>query len=421
MGLSQPTSSADGAARFELGKIVAVDPVAFTVDVVTEFTEKHYRDIAVSALYCHGDHDGGIYILPEAGAYCYVMTAADGTGCIIGFVDNPALVQDDAGISFRGSRPQMEPGDIAIRSRDGNFVEVLRGGLVRIGATGMAQRMYIPVDNLIRDVFEQYEAVSPLGEVTWLHSELVTAVDPTADATNTAARLTYRLKRTAQDSVIDVLFPVEITVGELSDRTLISDQDKLHKFAHDPEIREHVGLGFTEGTEGAVSITVKLPGVSPVVFTVQVSKDGDMFVMSKSTIHVETKKLFVAVGETAQVTVGDSVILTVNTDGSVELSAASVAITAPAITLNGVVALNTPAVSLSGLTPANPLVPMTFADPELFARFTAAISGLQLIPAALAALPLPLADLAEHFAFADLILLLQSLQARFPMPTPPAP
>lgn len=379
-GMSQTTAASDGAAKFELGKIVAVDPVAFTVDVVTEFTEKHYRDIAVGALYCHGEHDGGIYILPEAGAYCYVMTAADGTGCILGFVDNPALVRDGQGVSFRGSRPQMEPGDIVIRSRDGNFVEVLRGGIVRVGASGMAQRLYLPVQNLIRDVFEQYEAVSPLGEVTWLHSELVTAVDPSAVATDTAARLTYRLKRTAQDNVVDTLFPVEITVGELTDRTLISVQDKLHKFAHDPDMCEYVGLGFTEGTSGAVSITVKLPGVSPVAFAVQISKDGDMFVMSKATVHIETKKLFVAAEEEVrvvvsrggrlEVAVGDTAVLTVNNAGVVTLAASSIV-------------LNTP-------------VPILGNDPAVVPLFTAALAELQ----ALATFPC-------------LVSLLQSLQARF--------
>jgi hypothetical protein len=61
----------------------------------------------------------------------------------------------------------MNPGDIAINTRDGNHIILRRGGAIQIGATPIAQRLYLPLGNVIRDFAQNYHLTTPGGELSW--------------------------------------------------------------------------------------------------------------------------------------------------------------------------------------------------------------------------------------------------------------
>lgn len=70
-------------------------------------------------------------------------------------------------VSFKAGRPNLQQGDIMIRTRDGNGVWFRRGGVVEVGATSIAKRIYIPLLNYIRDFCENYELSTGGGRLSW--------------------------------------------------------------------------------------------------------------------------------------------------------------------------------------------------------------------------------------------------------------
>ena len=52
-------------------------------------------------------------------------------------------------------------------TRDGSFVLVHRGGVIQIGSSALAQRVYLPIGNYIRDFCEAYSLDCFGGDVTW--------------------------------------------------------------------------------------------------------------------------------------------------------------------------------------------------------------------------------------------------------------
>lgn len=168
------------------GRVVNVNVVKWTVDVVAQFDRKRYFNIQVGSPYMHHSNGEGVYIVPEVGATCMVCIPSDSSApFVLAFTMAHELVDDatdDApqgtnshggavpnatDASFAGGRPKAIPGSIYMRTRDGNFVSLHRGGVLSLGATELAQRIYIPLSNLITDISENYEHHNSAGSVKW--------------------------------------------------------------------------------------------------------------------------------------------------------------------------------------------------------------------------------------------------------------
>ena len=77
----------------------------------------------------------------------------------------------------------MNPGDIGMTTRDGNFIMLRRGGIVQLGATAMAQTVYIPIRNYIKQFCENYELHTLGGDVEWRVDRVES--DPSGQAPST--------------------------------------------------------------------------------------------------------------------------------------------------------------------------------------------------------------------------------------------
>jgi len=153
-------------ALVETGRITNVDIERWSVDAVSEHAGKQWFDIQVMNPYLHYMNGEGSYTVPEVGAMVWVCSPSSGedsTPFILGY----QAPHDEDNDSFRCGRQSLNPGDIVMRTRDENFIIVRRGGVVQIGATPTAQRMYIPIGNLIRDFCENYELNTFGGELLW--------------------------------------------------------------------------------------------------------------------------------------------------------------------------------------------------------------------------------------------------------------
>jgi hypothetical protein len=169
--------------RLEEAVVTDVDRKTYTITVDTKHSSKTVTDIQVGSPYHHHDSGEGIHHLPEVGAICYLAFPSDntppfvltylGAASVVSTADGtparstPDGAGSDTDVSFRSKRPALNPGDIAITTRDENFLYLRRGGIVQIGATPISQRIYIPILNYIKDFCENYEMQTFGGDVAW--------------------------------------------------------------------------------------------------------------------------------------------------------------------------------------------------------------------------------------------------------------
>lgn len=175
-----------GATSIEEGRIFNVHMKRWTADVRTAVSQRTYLDVPWSNPYLHFSGGEGIFFMPEVGAKCMVCTPGDNTPFILCFVtahERPDAEEDDgsgatdgttgedgepkSNVSFKAGRPDLQQGDIMIRTRDGNGIWFRRGGVLEVGATAIAKRIYIPLLNYIRDFCENYELSTGGGQLTW--------------------------------------------------------------------------------------------------------------------------------------------------------------------------------------------------------------------------------------------------------------
>lgn len=212
-------------AEFIQGKVVNLNLVNWTVDVVSQFDRKRYFDIQVGSPYMHFSNGEGLSIFPEIGAKCMVCLPSDSSppyvSSFIMPVENVDLATADAplgttsqskptasssGASFAGGRPRAKPGDIMMRTRDDNFVILHRGGVLQLGATELAQRIYIPLNNLIMDVSENYAHHNAGGSTLW-------SVQTAPSLENFPSEYTHVCRVFANDKNADV----RVRIGKVSD------------------------------------------------------------------------------------------------------------------------------------------------------------------------------------------------------------
>ena len=248
--MSGPASGGVTPARTLEATVVGIDKATYRVTVKYNHVPGGAPDVRLTSMYSHAAEGEGGDIFPEIGANCYVgfPSEPDGRPYILAYVMPPTNIAGD-----QGTRGEKNGGDFVFSTRDGNTVALRRGGLVQISASPLCQRFYVPVGNIIRDLFAQREDVSLLGRMEWVHGE-------TGSGSKTKA--TYRLE--LKDAVEDTFPTVELEVS--SERTDLMPLYVNTEFdIPDPFIPtpSHLRLKVTDAT-GSMQ-----------VFTFQVNRAGD--------------------------------------------------------------------------------------------------------------------------------------------------
>lgn len=138
-----------GSARIEIGVIAAVNTEEAVCTVRTETSEVFHDNIPFATVGLHQETGTGLSYFPQAGETVLVLTTSDGKRCVLAYL--PAV--DDKGTYIAG-RDNSNPGDWKLSGADGNFLEILRGGIVRLGASGICQTIYIPTRALVHQISE---------------------------------------------------------------------------------------------------------------------------------------------------------------------------------------------------------------------------------------------------------------------------
>lgn len=220
-------------AHIHEGQVVDVNLVNWTVDVITKYDQKYYLNVQVSSPYMHFNRGEGFFAMPDVGAKCHVCVPSDGPPpYVLDFImpqetidgtsdDAPdgtdgskgGVTQSATAASFAGGRKRAKPGDIGITGRDGQFVILHRGGVLQIGSTSLAQRIYIPLQNLITDISQNYRHYNTGGSVNWFVANGESSSNPP-----TVCRHTYQLLANDEKAT------VRVAIGKLSD--VITEPDE---------------------------------------------------------------------------------------------------------------------------------------------------------------------------------------------------
>ena len=159
-----PVKSGPKAAHIHQAKVLDVNIANWTLSVQTEFTKKPLTDIPFAVPYMHPHNGEGIYFMPEVGSICWMCEPSDGAKAFVIAWAPPSV---DGPGQFRGHRQDLNPGDIWLGTRDENFLVLRRGGVVQIGGTGLCQRIFLPINNTIKDFCENYGLHTLGGDLEW--------------------------------------------------------------------------------------------------------------------------------------------------------------------------------------------------------------------------------------------------------------
>ena len=352
--MSINADKASAAPSIFRGVVETVHVSSFSVDVRSDSAQRTFYDCPVAGLYMHPDHGGGVYHLPEVGAACYVMVLPDETQFVLGFQieETPRkssfeqVNESDFIKSFHGEREPMEPGDIFLGTADNNKIVVRKGGIVQVSATGLSQRLYIPIENIVRDYFQKYQAISPVGEIEWGHATLVAGENPAGGAGSlensdyfldedqknalkaieqTPVLVKYNIKDLCQEDVTKGKFSVELRMGRLTTETLDPEEDIEHIFAQsqyksgesrtDNPVRASLSadpnMGVRVEEKGILSCTIYChdegANKDKVTYAFQINRDGDNFIFSRGHVHVEiAETVYANVRKGAKIEYGDA-------------------------------------------------------------------------------------------------------------------
>lgn len=301
------------------GKVVDLNQNLWTVDVISQFDQKWYLNIQVGSPYMHAKRGEGIFVMPEIGAKCHVCIPSD--NCppfVLDFImpqeaqldattdDAPGGTEEATDSSFAGGRVRAKPGDIIMRGRDGNFVVLHRGGVLQIGASELAQRIYIPLQNLVSDISQNYRHYNTGGSINWFLASGESETNP-----STIRKETYRLLAGDKRATI------RVACGPLKD-TVAEPQDGATSHL------EQLEIGTEEDGPIVMEVTIAPDGFSPdsgapdgdtpdqTVLRYFFDKKGNAFLRSEGSVLLMTrKKLRVVSEDNIDITTSKSFTLTV--------------------------------------------------------------------------------------------------------------
>lgn len=304
------------------GRVIAVNPATWTVDVMASFDRHFWRDIQVSSMYMHYHSGEGFFCIPEVGALCNVMIPSDDTPpYIMSFLAPPdfrrgAPGTDAANTSnahFDGGKTVGIPGDMGIRGRDGNRVILHRGGVLEVGSTELCMRMFLPINHHMLDVANLYEIITAGGSMHWG----VDIVDEPTDNSKTRKIATYRVRAGDQTCDVRVSTGGFDSLGERDDLEDIrgylsalgadtSSNPLIHEVVFAPGGFLANGSPVSDGTRKSSVLrsfydksgNTLLRSTGGLV----VSFEKDIYLRTTETIHVKAKSLEMDLSEGANIT-----------------------------------------------------------------------------------------------------------------------
>lgn len=310
-------SAGSDPADIVQGKVINVNMALYTVDVYSSFDRKRYMDVPVSSPYMHYANGEGLSVIPEVGSVCYICTPGDSSGpFVLAFVmphanvdtsteDSPqgqrskSTPTGGGDASYAGNRPKGKPGDVSLSTRDGNFVRLHRGGVLQIGASELAQRIYVPLGNLVTDISENYQHLNTGGAISW-------GIQDGPSEEKFPAQFLHTFRVFANDKFADIKLAMGRVFNPVPDYgSGTNNTDSV------PCIME---LAIAPKSFDAVTGDIKNnePSVETILHFL-FDRDGNMFLQVKGRVKLKCEKTFeLNVTEAVTVTAGGDMNYTAN-------------------------------------------------------------------------------------------------------------
>ena len=157
--------------RVYIGRVLKVDRVNWTIDAIGQNNEMLF-DIPIMPLYI-GREGNGIFYLPEVDSTILLCQTTEGDvpfvlgGASVPFDNEEESDTESPAPNYRQNRPVLNQGDVMMSAPGGNFLVLRRGGVLELGASQIARRFYVPLQNMIRDFCSNYEMHTSGGKYEW--------------------------------------------------------------------------------------------------------------------------------------------------------------------------------------------------------------------------------------------------------------
>ncbi|KKN98599.1 hypothetical protein LCGC14_0147110 [marine sediment metagenome] len=145
-------------------RVSNVDLDKYTLTAVGDIGNRSFFSLPWASPYVNINQGQGTYCIPEVGSRGYVVIPSDNTDPFF-----LTFIMPQSTDFYRGGRSKkLNPGDQVMISEDGNGVIVRKGGVTQIMSTPICQRMFIPINNFIKDYCENFQLFSAGGTMTWV-------------------------------------------------------------------------------------------------------------------------------------------------------------------------------------------------------------------------------------------------------------
>lgn len=328
-------------------RVINVDLVNYTVDVFSQFDQMLLVAVPIGSPYLHSNRGDGFSVTPEVGAKCAICWPGDSSPpFVLSFVmphetipmsndsssplgtsERASANQSPTSASFAGGRERGKPGDMAVRGRDGQFIVLHRGGVLQIGSTELAQRVYIPLNNLVMDVAENYAMHNSGGSIKW-------GIQEGEGESNLPSEYKQTLRVYANDKYADI----RVAAGRVHDPVPETDDDGQGDLGA-------AGVGKTEPVVYELTLAKKgfkaedgalLPGTGNLVkLRFVFDRSGNTFLRMDGNVSVLCKKkLRLRVKEDMEIFADSSFNLSVASSAKVSVGG-NFELTGAVIRLNG--------------------------------------------------------------------------------------
>lgn len=291
-------------AYVELGRVLDVNISNYTLTVATQQSNMVQSGVSFATPYQHFDNGEGIYFMPEVGSLVWVCRpSTGGHAVVLGWASGLDKT------NMRTNKKDLNPGDIYLGTRDENGIWLRRGGVIQIGATPLCQRIYLPINNTIRDFCEQYSMNTVAGDLVWAVEGLENADDGDRPCSTTLTAR-YRAKDPAPIA--------QLKMGSHGDSTVLS---LTIKASGKKDAADQVTLKIDK--DGNVTWVVKKDVVWTVTGKFSVTADDDIEVTSQKKITLKSTDVLKMSGSQASMEADSAATVkgaTVTLDGSASIS-----------------------------------------------------------------------------------------------------
>jgi hypothetical protein len=232
----------------ELAIIDTVNTDRWTVDVTTLLSNKSIKDVQISGLLANANNGAMMGAVPEVGAIGYINMAASRNE----YAMTTFVMPFSRAESFKGGRPQLNAGDILLRSNSGNQILIRKGDIITISAgTGLAMRTFTGKTNTIKDICGSYQLETAGGNISWGKNNLL----PLATGTSPTC-LTVEVKTT------DILEPtITIDIGTIVDEIMQQIRVKIMDIKTGNDVYKLTVDTIGNAVETAVSKKIESTGI----------------------------------------------------------------------------------------------------------------------------------------------------------------